>query len=36
MTGENKLQVESFIKYNTKHNLKIKIVKFKIRILQEN
>ena len=36
MSGKNKLQVESFIKYKTKHNLKIKIVKPKIRVKQEN
>ena len=36
MSGKNKLQVESFIKYKTKHNLKINIVKPKIRVIQEN
>ena len=36
MSGKNKLQVESFIKHKTKHNLKINIVKPKIRVIQEN
>ena len=36
MSGKSKLQAESFIKYKTKHNLKINIVKPKIRVIQEN
>ena len=36
MTGKNKLQVEIVMKYNTKHNVKINIVKSKIRVTQEN
>ena len=36
MTGKNKLQFESFIKYNTKHNLKINMENPKIRVTQEN